>query len=220
MQRVDQWVDQFGEEEVDVESEFLSMGREWKARLEELKKKGIFTLKLTTEQKAEFNDFFSRLFHRSHLVNGDEMTSSVVRMAINLCRMMSIVALLRSLEVPSLAVPDPSTAADNLKDGIITRYNMAITDDDFRAVLALGETLYLHATHILSFLGHTEVKNRGMADKEMLFAAMPQEFTRQQLLEKAQEKGIPRNSALSWLQRLKKKGTVICTGTQGTYIKK
>lgn len=219
MPGVEEWMDQFGEEEVDVESEFLSMGREWKTCLDELKKKGIFTLKLTKEQKAEFNDFFSRLFHRSHLVNGNEMTSSVVRMAINLCRMMSVVALLRSLEVPSLAKPDPGIAADNLKDGIITRYNMAITDDDFRAVLALGETLYLHATHILSFMGHTEVKNRGMADKEMLFAEMPQEFTSQQLLEKAQEKGIPQNTARSWLQRLKKKGGLIRGQGTGTYIK-
>ncbi len=56
----------------------------------------------------------------------------------------------------------------HLKDGIITRYNMAITDDDFRAVPSLGETLYLHATHILSFMGYTEVKNRGIVDKEML----------------------------------------------------
>lgn len=213
------WVNQFDETEVDVESEFFRMGCEWKATLEKLKKKGIYTLKLTRKQKEEFNDFFSRLFQRSHMMNGGEMTSSVVRMAINLCRMMSVVALLRSLEVPSLAKPDPSIAADNLKDGIITRYDMAITDEDFRAVLALGETLYLHATHILSFMGHTEVKNRGMADKEMLFAEMPQEFTCQQLLEKAQEKGIPQNTALSWLQRLKKKGGLIHGQGKGIYIK-
>ena len=88
------------------------------------------------------------------------------------------------------------------------------------AVLALGETLYLHATHILSFLGHTEVKNRGIADREMLFAEMPQEFTRRQLLEKAEEIGMPGNSALSLLQRLKKKGAVESTGNRGVYIKK
>ena len=132
----------------------------------------------------------------------------------------TFVVLLRSLEDASLVKPDPGIAADNLKDGIITRHDMAITDEDFHAVLALGETLYLHATHILSFLGHTEVKNRGMADKEMLFAEMPQEFTRRQLLEKAEEIGMPGSSALSLLQRLKKKGAVESTGNRGVYIKK
>lgn len=213
------WVNQFDEEKVDAESEFLRMGREWKACLEKLKKKGVFTLKLTREQQEEFNDFFSRLFQHSHLMNGGEMTSSVVRMAINLLRMMSIVALLRSLEDASLVKPDPTIAADNLKDGIITRYDMAITDDDFRAVLSLGETLYLHATHILSFMKCTEVKSRGIADKEMLFAEMPKEFTRQELLERAKEKGIPQDTVICWLQRWKKKGAVTCTGTRGNFIK-
>lgn len=72
----------------------------------------------------------------------------------------------------------------------------------------------------LSYNRRTEVKNRGMADKGMLFAEMPQEFTRQELLEKAKEKGISRNSTLCWLQRWKKKGVVTCTGVPGTYIKK
>lgn len=72
----------------------------------------------------------------------------------------------------------------------------------------------------LSYNRRTEVKNRGMADKGMLFAEMPQEFTRQELLEKAKEKGISRNSTLCWLQRWKKKGVVACTGVPGTYIKK
>ena len=105
---------------------------------------GLFTLKFTQQQKDEFNGHFSALFYRSSLVTGEEMSASVMRMGTILCRMMCITALLRSLEIPSLAVPDPTINPGNLKDGIITRHNLSITDEDFRAVLDVNLTGAFH----------------------------------------------------------------------------
>lgn len=152
--------------------------------LDELTLRGLFTLKLTHAQHKQFNFLFDKLFHRSGKINGDEMGSSVIRLAVNACRMMSIVAILRSLEDSSLVKPDAHISSDNLKDRIIPRWNMVITDDDFHAVLALVEPLYLHATHVLSFLSSSVIKRRSTADKNMLFAEMEDEFTRRLLLEK------------------------------------
>ncbi|MDO4180318.1 MAG: DUF3987 domain-containing protein [Bacteroidales bacterium] len=219
MPHVRSWSDQFAEDETDVEEEFRRMGHEWCDRLEELRRQGVFSLRLTKEQKAEFNCYFKDLFHRSGMTNGDEMNGSVVRLAINVCRVMSVVALLRSLEVPSLSVPDTGQAKDNLKDGIITRWQLSITDEDFRAVLSLAEPLYLHATHILSFLTPVEVTSRSIADKNMLFAAMDTEFTRKQLLAKAEEMGIPKETAASWLGRLLQRGALAKTDERGKYRK-
>ena len=98
MPRITQWADQFGEDEVDVDEEFRLMGNEWKNTLDELTLRGLFTLKLTHAQHKQFNFLFDKLFHRSGKINGDEMGSSVIRLAVNACRMMSIVAILRSLE--------------------------------------------------------------------------------------------------------------------------
>ena len=223
MPRVGEWKDQFGEDELDVEAEFIRMGHEWKASRDELKKKGLFTLKFTQQQKDEFNGYFSALFYRSSLVTGEEMSASVMRMGTILCRMMCITALLRSLEIPSLAVPDPTINPENLKDGIITRHNLSITDEDFRAVLALCEPLYLHATHILSFLDKsTELNSRGIADREMLYAALPQEFTKQMVMEQAEKLNIPVNTARSWIQRLREKGALdmVMVKGKGVYSKK
>ena len=223
MPRVGEWKDQFGEDELDVEAEFIRMGHEWKASRDELKKKGLFTLKFTQQQKDEFNGHFSALFYRSSLVTGEEMSASVMRMGPILCRMMCITALLRSLEIPSLAVPDPTINPENLKDGIITRHNLSITDEDFRAVLALCEPLYLHATHILSFLDKsTELNSRGIADREMLYAALPQEFTKQMVMEQAEKLNIPVNTARSWIQRLREKGALdmVMVKGKGVYSKK
>ena len=223
MPRVGEWKDQFGEDELDVEAEFIRMGHEWKASRDELKKKGLFTLKFTRQQKDEFNGHFSALFYRSSLVTGEEMSASVMRMGTILCRMMCITALLRSLEIPSLAVPDPTINPENLKDGIITRHNLSITDEDFRAVLALCEPLYLHATHILSFLDKsTELNSRGIADREMLYASLPQEFTKQMVMEQAEKLNIPVNTARSWIQRLREKGALdmVMVKGKGVYSKK
>lgn len=95
MPRVDKWVDQFTDDGTDVESEFRRMGKEWKAYLDELKLRGIYTLQLDETQKETFNRLFADLFQRAHIANGSEMNSSVVRLAVNTCRILSIVALLR-----------------------------------------------------------------------------------------------------------------------------
>lgn len=179
----------------------------------------MFTLKLTHAQHKQFNFLFDKLFHRSGKINGDEMSSSVIRLAVNACRMMSIVAILRSLEDPSLVKPDAHISSDNLKDRIIPRWNLAITDDDFHAVLALVEPLYLHATHVLSFLSSSVIKRRSTADKDMLFAEMEDEFTRRMLLEKAHDRRIPESTALTWLKRLTKQGALVSVDGKGTYHK-
>ena len=220
MPSVSEWTDQFGENDLDVDGLFRDMGQQWKASLDALKAKGIITLCLTPEQKKDFNTCFYDLFHRSNIANGSEMSSSVVRLAINICRMMSVVAVLRSLdEGNTLLVPDSGIAEDNLKDGIITRWNLTIGEEDFHAVLALVEPLYVHATHILSFLPSTSVKSRTMADKDKLFASMPPTFTRRQLLETADEMGIPVSTVNCWLQRLTKRGALTGVDGKGTYQK-
>ena len=219
MPRITQWADQFGEDEVDVDEEFRLMGNEWKNTLDELTLRGLFTLKLTHAQHKQFNFLFDKLFHRSGKINGDEMSSSVIRLAVNACRMMSIVAILRSLEDPSLVKPDAHISSDNLKDRIIPRWNLVITDDDFHAVLALVEPLYLHATHVLSFLSSSVIKRRSTADKNMLFAEMEDEFTRRLLLEKAHDRRIPESTALTWLKRLTKQGALVSVDGKGTYHK-
>ena len=115
--------------------------------------------------------------------------------------------------------PDPQTCSDNIKDGIITRWDLSIQEDDFQAVLSLAEPMYLHAVHILSFLPANEVKNRGMADQERLFITLDTGFTYQSLLEEAEKLKIPKNTACSCLQRWQKQGIVRKGEKRGDYKK-
>lgn len=219
MPAVHEWRDQFGAAEVDADLEFTRMGRQWKRVADDLKRRGVFTLRLSPGQREAFNKHFSRLFRRAGLVNRQEMNSSVVRLAINSLRILEVVAMLRALERPELQRPDARTASDNLKDGIIARWDVTAVPEDFEAVLSLSEPLYVHATHILSFLPATEVKRRSLSDRDRLLAARPDVFTYRQWLDAADREGIPKNTAKSWLQRLIAGGAVARTEEQGVYHK-
>ena len=222
------WADQFACGEIDLDEIFRSIGRDWQLKLDILKEHGIHTLRLTDEQKKEFNALFSDLFFRSDIANGNEMRSFIARLAVNICRIMSTIAMLRVLEIPQpyqlkssdryAPVPDKEIPTDNVKNGIITRWDITITPEDFKAVLGLVKPLYRHATHILSFLPSSEIPHRANADRDAFFDALGDEFTRTQLTEQATAMGIKTNTALSWLRRLVKKG-LFAMKEKGTYVR-
>lgn len=223
------WINQFESGEADLEAIFTDIGLEWKKQLDLMKTHGVHTLRLTDEQKQEFNTLFSDLFFRSGLANDNEMSSSIARLAVNTCRIMAEVAMIRALECDQpyqfknssihLLTPDKEIATDNIKDGIITRWDVTITAEDFKAVLELVTPLYRHATHILSFLPSTEVKHRANADRDALFEAMGNQFTRTQLSEQATIMKIKPNTAFGWLNRLIKKGLFTNADDKGIYTR-
>jgi len=223
------WINQFESGEADLEAIFTDIGLEWKKQLDLMKTHGVHTLRLTDEQKQEFNALFSDLFFRSGLANDNEMSSSIARLAVNTCRIMAEVAMIRALECDQpyqfknssihLLTPDKEIATDNIKDGIITRWDVTITAEDFKAVLELVTPLYRHATHILSFLPSTEVKHRANADRDTLFEAMGNQFTRAQLSEQATVMKIKPNTAFGWLNRLIKKGLFTNADDKGIYTR-
>lgn len=223
------WINQFESGEADLEAIFTDIGLEWKKQLDLMKTHGVHTLRLTDEQKQEFNTLFSDLFFRSGLANDNEMSSSIARLAVNTCRIMAEVAMIRALECDQPyqfknssihpLTPDKEIATDNIKDGIITRWDVTITAEDFKAVLELVTPLYRHATHILSFLPSTEVKHRANADRDALFEAMGNQFTRAQLSEQATIMKIKPNTAFGWLNRLIKKGLFTNADDKGIYTR-
>lgn len=214
MPAIHEWQDQFGTHNTDMEKLFTAMGEEWKRQLDALKQGGLYTLKFTKEQQNEFNKLFSALFLHAHTNQNDEMSSSVARMAVNICRIATIVGLLRGD-----LTPDAELSADNLKDGIVTRWDIHLSPADFKAVIGLVEPLYIHAAHILSFLPPTEINRRTNADRDSFFNGMPPTFSRTELLEHATETGINANTAQSWLHRLLKHGAVQEMASKGHYRK-
>ena len=65
----------------------------------------------------------------------------------------------------------------------------------------MAEPLYLHATHIGSFIDRVEVKNRNVSDRERLLNEMDDKFSRKQWLDVAEDMGVPLNTAATWLNK-------------------
>ena len=232
MSRIPQWEDQFRRQKGDGATEFRKMGREWIVRLRDIERLGNISLKLSESQIDRFNELFNRLFDRSKCYTANEMNSSVIRLAINIGRMMMVVGLLRladrcgecgnfmeNLRMSSMLSPNGGINNENVRDGLISSWELSISDDDFNATLALAEPLYLHAVHILSFLPANEVKNRGMVDKERLISSLNNNFTTQELKDRAADMNISINTWKSWLRRWQQQGIVKRCNERGVYLK-
>ena len=83
----------------------------------------------------------------------------------------------------------------------------------------MAEPLYLHATHILSFLPTGEITSRGLSEKDRLLSSMPDEFTTLQWMEAAEHANIPKNTAKTWLRRLCDSGAILHGEHKGIYLK-
>ncbi len=214
MPAVRKWQNQFDCKEANLESAFKKMGAEWGAFLEKYQETNFFTLQFTEEQKEAFNAFFEDLFQHADLANDDEMNSSVVRLAINVCRVLSVVALLRGEMAPAKDLPE-----ENVKDGFLQRMDLYATKEDFEAVLGLAKPLYHHATHILSFLPRKEVTRRSNADRDSFFSFLPDEFTQKMVKELSAKLGMKYSTARCWLHRMRKESKLETCKEAGKYRK-
>ena len=234
MPPIDEWADQFEQGDEDMDSLFSDWGKQWKMLVDYLRERvNIIQYHLSDTQKERFNSCFARIFGHAGLSYGYPMRSSVARIAINICRIASVVAFLRSVESllipqaildsqfsilncpglsPALEIPE-----ENVRDGIVPSLELRINDDDFKAVLSLVEPLYRHSAGILSLLPSDEVpRSRTPTPQEALFAALPLSFNRQQALEEAERNNIPTATLDTCLKRMQERGTLEKNG-RGEY---
>lgn len=234
MPPIDEWADQFEQGDEDMDSLFSDWGKQWKMLVDYLRERvNIIQFHLSDTQKERFNSCFARIFGHAGLSYGYPMRSSVARIAINICRIASVVAFLRSVEsllipqaildsqfsilnCPGLS-PAPEIPEENVRDGIVPSLELRIDDDDFKAVLSLVEPLYRHSAGILSLLPSDEVpRSRTPTPQEALFAALPLSFNRQQALEEAERNNIPTATLDTCLKRMQERGTLEKNG-RGEY---
>lgn len=234
MPPIDEWMDQFDSEGEDYGLRFATWGTQWKQVLDLINGSvQTIQLRLSEKQKELFNQRFAQLFSHAGYAYGGSMRSAVARIAINTCRILSIVALLRALEKflppqqkifnsqfsifnsPGLS-PAPEIPIENIKDGIVPKLDLRVTDEDFQAVLTLIEPLYRHSSYVLGFLPTSEAVPVQTSPEQALFNALPMMFCRRQAVEEAAKNGIPEKTLDSSLKRMLEKGTLIKTA-RGEY---
>lgn len=240
MPAIQEWVSQFDLAGMDYGALFRGWGKLWKAVLDAIKAvTGGFRLQLSIAQQEEFNSRMAQVFSHAGAAHGSHMRSTVARIAINVCRIMSIVALLRSLEgilaaaetdpsvleagslgsrlsaCPGLS-PSPHTPRENITDGMTPSFLLAINSEDFEAVLNLVEPLYRHSCHVLMFLPDVGATGRKASPQEVFLSSLPMNFTRKEAMEVAHCNGITENTFDTLLKRMAEKGVIECTA-RGQY---
>jgi hypothetical protein len=187
--------------------------------------------RLDSQQEQDFDRQFSQIFQHASESHSQEGRSAVARIAINVLRMMNIVALLRALD-PLLMEPDEATftrqtenllpylrarplvqpmlgaSAENQQDGIVSALTVGILPEDYEAVLQLSQVLYRHSTETLLLFPEAKQPQRPMTKKEQLLSMLPLRFTKQEAVRIGACIGFSERIIGTYLQRLTNNGTL------------
>lgn len=233
MPPISEWTNQFDLTGENYGQLFRRWGEQWKTTLNAVKAEtSCFRLRLSSGQQDTFNQCMAQIFSHAGTSRGNHMRSTVARIAINTCRILCVVAVLRSLEEVigengsrSLTermraclhlTPGSRTPRENIADGMTPSFILTVSEEDFEAVMGLVEPLYRHACYVLSFLPDASTVKRQPSSQEIFLTSLPLRFTRREVMETARTNGISENTFDSLLKRLTEKGIIENTG-KGDY---
>jgi hypothetical protein len=233
MPPLEEFIDMFPQED---ETSYTELFNKWSARWKKVidaVQKAVSAIEFvpTQPQRKKMINCMAQLFRHATVAHGDAMRSSVVRLALNLLRIMNVVALVRAfdalltmedekeldlklqnitrtlLDCPNIH-PGTNVPEENVRDGIITKFRLYATDEDFDALIALAEPFYRHAEYALKAMPQEKVDGRNMTPKEMFLGALPMTFTRQEALTTAKEYNLTEKQCEHLLDKLLEKGTL------------
>jgi hypothetical protein len=224
----------------DYSDVFLRWGSRWKKVMDAISAATSSIQFIPSHTQAEMlHEQMSQLFRHAGAAHGGSMRSSVVRLAINLLRLMNVVALTRALDallseeeeevleeklhnITHTLLTSPGLKAatgapsENVIDGVITRFELFISDEDFCAVLKLSEPFYRHAEHALLSLPNDIPEERKVSSRERFLSRLSMSFTRQEYLLIGEEEGLNDKQCDYMIEKLLSKKILIRTG-HGTY---
>jgi hypothetical protein len=241
MPPLNEFVDRFQDEGTEsYDTLFGAWGTRWKKIVDAIKK-SVTDIEFvpTTAQRKKMVGCMSQLFRHATVAHGDSMRSSVVRLPINLLRIMNVVGIIRALdslltmedekelddklqnitrtllECPGIT-PGANVPEENVRDRIVTKFRLTMSDKDFTAVLELAELFYRHAEYALKSMPQEKVDTRNMSPQERFLGALPMTFTRQQSIEIGETFGLTGKQCEYFVKKLLDK-KIIERSNRGTY---
>lgn len=233
---VTKWKNQFVAQGEDLGDRFEAWGNRWEEVMELIRKEvSSVEMVLTDEQQERFNRTFAAIFTLANSAHQSVGRSSVARMAINLLRMMELVAWLRALDewlmgdepvvsaskrllrCPGIEAA-PETHPENVRDGVVANFRLHISEEDFEAMLRLVEVFYHHSSYIMTLLPDSEGTSRERSPKELFLDSLPILFNRQQAVALAKECKLNENTMDSHLRRMLKTGELLRDGDNYRFL--
>jgi len=195
------WKDVFAKRDgIGLEEHYERLGKEFLNLYKTLENNPPIEVTLSEEQKERFNTFFAALQTKYINLQPEEYIATVRRLGLIAFRMAMLFTALRIME-----------------DGDVNQ-TKECEDVDFDNALAMVKVLVKHSSKIFNDLPIEPKKQKRMNKKERFLETLPDEFTRQVYLSKADELAIPHKTAEGYITGFVK-SVLIHRDSHGKYEK-
>ena len=171
---------------VTMEAKFNALGDEFLEFYDTLCQQPTIYFSVTEEQNKAFDAYFSTLLQDYHRIFQDDIVGSVFRLGLICYRIAMVLSAIR------------------MKDTGEFPEALVCTGEDFNSALTISRTLAVHMAKIFDELSSTDGSRSASvaksAKRQMFFAALPDEFDRQDYLEAAGRTGVPPSTAEKWIR--------------------
>jgi len=195
------WKDVFAKHDsIGLEEHYEHLGKEFLNLYKTLKNNPPIEVILSRRQEEKFNAFFADLQTKYINLQPEEYIATVRRLGLVAFRMAMLFTALRIME-----------------DGDVNQ-TKECEDVDFDNALAMVKVLVKHSSKVFNDLPIEPKKQKRMNKKERFLETLPDEFTRQVYLSKADELAIPHKTAEGYITGFVK-SVLIHRDSHGKYEK-
>ena len=195
------WKDVFAKRDsIGLEEHYEHLGKEFLNLYKTLKNNPPIEVILSRRQEEKFNAFFADLQTKYINLQPEEYIATVRRLGLVAFRMAMLFTALRIME-----------------DGDVNQ-TKECEDVDFDNALAMVKVLVKHSSKVFNDLPIEPKKQKRMNKKERFLETLPDEFTRQVYLSKADELAIPHKTAEGYITGFVK-SVLIHRDSHGKYEK-
>lgn len=182
-----QWKDVLGDQTAEsLDDKFRALGDRYVEFYDTIIQNGTIRFSVTPSQRQKFNNYFSGLQEEYYKIFKDDILASVRRLGLICYRLAMILSALRMMDTGELT------------------NDLVCLDEDFDVALTMSRTLAVHTARVFDELSSIELSRSASVAKssrrQAFFAALPDEFDRQDYLEAAERTGVPPSTAKKWIR--------------------
>lgn len=182
-----QWKDVLGDQTSEsLDDKFRALGDRYVEFYDTIIQNGTIRFSVTPSQRQKFNDYFSALQEEYYKIFKDDILASVRRLGLICYRLAMILSALRMMDTGELT------------------NDLVCLDEDFDVALTMSRILAVHTARVFDELSSIELSRSASVAKssrrQSFFAALPDEFDRQDYLEAAERTGVPSSTAEKWIR--------------------
>jgi len=182
-----QWKDVLGDQTSEaLDDKFRALGDKYVEFYDTLIQSGTIRFSVTADQRRKFNEYFSGLQEEYYKIFKDDILASVRRLGLICYRLAMILSALRMMDTGELT------------------NDLVCLDEDFDVALTMSRILAVHTARVFDELSSIQLSRSASVAKsakhKLFFAALPDEFDRQDYLEAAERTGVPPSTAEKWIR--------------------